>query len=126
MNLATSSSCSLCGLHKETMVHLFCKCSKTIELWRKLAEKLNLDLPTLTPESAFFGFFRIKNILYGHIHLVFKIEIFKNRKSGTISVSHIINKIKQIKRIERLITASNENAKRKNYLKWSEFTQTEN
>ena len=92
MNLAASSSCSLCGSQKETMVHLFCKCSITIKLWKKLAEKLNIELTALTPESAFFGFYNSKNVFVGHIHLVFKIEIYKNRISGTTSVGQLINK----------------------------------
>ena len=119
MKLANTSACSLCGLSPETMVHLFSECPRTNELWAKLAEKLNIVLPPLTPESAYCGFYKSKNILHGHIHLIFKMLISKHRQSGTPSENLFLNKIKQIRQIEKTITSSSVHAKRKNTIKWS-------
>ena len=53
-----SPLCSLCNSETETMIHLFCHCSKTLQLWRSLPNwcKECLTLPTLEPSTAILGF----------------------------------------------------------------------
>ena len=99
--------CSLCNLENETLVHFFCECSITVNLWDELKEFFSpiFDLGPLTPLSALFGFF-IDNdkyhIIRNHILLLFKSCIYKNRME-TLNVHIIINKVKRTYQIEKNI-----------------------
>ena len=87
------------------------------DLEKKLKEKITI-LPDLTPQSAFFGLVGENNMI-NHIHLIFKMEIYKMRSQKTCNVNIIINKIKEIRAIEQSITNFNEKAKAKNTVKWA-------
>ena len=58
-----SPLCSLCNPETETMTHLFCHCSKTIQLWSSLSNwcKEYLTLPMLEPSAAILGFWNIND-----------------------------------------------------------------
>ena len=121
MNLAETNKCSLCKTEKESIKHLFFGCQKTKALWETLRNKLRLPMPALTPESAFFGFPNENNPLIVHLHLIFKIAIYTGRKNAVVSIEHIINKIKQIKKMEENIVYLNHNSQMKNNVKWADF-----
>ena len=99
INYATDSLCSLCQLENETPIHFFCECSVTVTLWDELkvffSPVLNLD--SLTPLSALFGFF-VENdrfhLLRNHILLLFKYCVYINRLD-VLNVHIIIRKIKK-------------------------------
>ena len=121
MNLAETNKCSLCKTEKESIKHLFFGCQKTKALWETLRNRLRLPMPALTPESAFFGFPNENNPLIVHLHLIFKIAIYTGRKNAVVSIEHIINKIKQIKKMEENIVYLNLNSQMKNNVKWADF-----
>ena len=54
----SSPLCSFCKQDDETILHLFYECNFTKELWNRLNEFFNvsLQLPHLSPQTAFFGF----------------------------------------------------------------------
>ena len=47
---------SFCISEKENILHLFYQCSYVKNLWCKLNDKHALQLPPLSPKSAFFSF----------------------------------------------------------------------
>ena len=53
-----SPLCSLCNSETETMTHLFCHCSESIQLWSSLSNWCRecLILPTLEPSTVVLGF----------------------------------------------------------------------
>ena len=95
-----TSLCSFCELENENIKHLFCDCPVTKDLWNQLKDKTHLDLPDLTPKSAFFGFFEQQNQTIFHIHLIFRIAVYNRRSSNICSVDYVMNKIKQVKKME--------------------------
>ena len=121
MNLVTSNACSYCNEQNETIIHLFSACTKTINTWNLLRTKTKLTLPVLTPKSAFFGFHEIDDKLINHIHLIFKIAVYKNRNKNICSETYVINKIIQTKKIEQNITYLNQIASEINKKKWARF-----
>ena len=120
MNIVSSPLCSYCQIVEETIMHLFYECVKTKELWREVTSAFHsIDFPELTPKSAFFGFHPLKDSLINHIHLIFRIALYKNRESRTCSVVYIKNKIAQIKKLEENLTYLDINAMRINQYKWA-------
>ena len=73
---ASTSLCSYCELENENIKHLFSECPYTKNLWNQLKERTLLDLPNLTPKSAFFVFFELQNQLIFYIHLIFRIAVY--------------------------------------------------
>ena len=117
---ANSEMCSYCKAEKENILHLFFQCTKINTLWRQLKQHLHqLDLPELTPGSAFFGFHLIQDSLINQIHLIFRIAVYNKRESGTCSLMYILNKINSIKVTETNITFYNPKSKLLNTIKWN-------
>ena len=94
---APSQMCSFCKSEKENILHLFHKCSYVKNLWCKLNDKLTLQLPPLSPKSAFFGFPENSKLI-NHIHLIFRIAVYNSRSSATWQVQYITNKINNVKK----------------------------
>ena len=120
---AESSLCSLCNSETETMVHLFCHCSKTIQMWNLLSNwcKECLTLPTLEPSTAILGFCDIKDEkskLINHILILFKYFIYANR-----NIKHAVNFyalklfISSVQKIEQKI-AFNRKKLEQHFSKW--------
>lgn len=122
MNLSDSPLCSYCNSAPETIVHLFCHCPIIRGLWNEIKSKINLPLPDLTPESAFFGFYNSNDILVGHIHLIFKMSIYAFRIKKYCSSLIIFKKIKNIFEIEKKATFLFEPARIKNSAKWARIS----
>ena len=82
--------CSFCNQEDETVIHLFASCSKSKTLWNTLKEffKDTINLPSLTPQAAIFGFLQTDQelflILY-YLSLLFKYYLYVSRCSKTIS-----------------------------------------
>ena len=119
--IAENSKCSYCKIEKETIIHLFAKCPIIKNIWISLNQKISIDLPSLTPKSAFFGFYENDCMITNHIHTIFKIAVYNNRDKGDCNSTYIINKILQIQKIEENIVYLNENARKKNEKKWANF-----
>lgn len=125
MGLADSSECPFCHDEDETVLHLFSECRSTLSLWSQLNAYFsnNLELPNLTPQSAFFGFCTISEnkMILNQILITFKITIYKSRDDGSCNIFKIISKIKLIKKIEDNITLNDERKRVFNDNKWSEI-----
>ena len=119
MNLVPSKTCSYRSVHNETVMHLFSAYTQTLNTWNLLRHRTKLTLPVLSPKSAFFGFHEVDDKLINHIHLIFKIAIYKNRGKNICSATYVINKIFKIKKIEQNITYLNQFASEKNKEKWA-------
>ena len=122
MNIVSSPLCSYCQMNEETIIHLFCHCNIAMQLWDSLAAaKPGIQFPALTPKSAYFGFHPLRDSLVNHIHLIFRIALYKKRDSRSCSVSYILNKISQIKNLEENFTFLDPVALQGNRFKWARF-----
>ena len=113
-----SPLCSFCNLYDETPYHMFCECDCVKCLWSDLVQcfQNNLILPTLTPQTAIFGFldytnndsiFENNKCLSNHILLIFKLYVYKSREKKLLNINNLIAEIQKIKRIEKEIALPN-------------------
>ena len=126
MGITESSECNLCKREAETLIHLFCQCPVTSELWEKLQRCLspNLTLPQLTVKNALLGYMPtvaenkfILNLI-NHIILIFKRSIFEMQYKQSIpSIFYVANRIKQTMSIGYHIAQSN-NKLNVHFKKW--------
>ena len=86
-----SPLCSFCNLCDKTPLHIFYECDSVKCLWSDLVQYFqnSLVLPTLTPQTASFGFldstnsdhkFKKNKLLINHILLVFNLYIYGSRE----------------------------------------------
>ena len=111
--LSTTSSCSFCNSFGENITHLFCDCTITQCLWKKLQLKLKDDITLLplTPQAAIFGFLEgncQSYLIQNHILLISKLYIYKSRKNKFLSSTCLLKDISNIKNIEKKVTSVNE------------------
>ena len=93
MTIAESPLCSLCGNDAETVLHFFCHCSITQNLWTQMQNWLSkiLDIPELTYKIAILGKYPCQgatDILINHITLMFEKFLYARRKS-TMQLSFV-------------------------------------
>ena len=106
-DLNVSPLCSLCNQHPEDILHLFCNCAKTQDLWNSFANALgeNLDLPQLNSTIVFLGKSNIQgndNVLLNHILLLFKKFIYdKKNHQARIHFLSFMNYVKEVEKIEQ-------------------------
>ena len=104
--------CSFCNLYDETPYHMFYECNQVKCLWSDLVQffQNNLILPTLTLQTAIFGFldytnndsiFENNKCLSNHILLIFKLYVYKSREKKLLNINNLIAEIQKIKRIEK-------------------------
>ena len=121
LNLVDNPFCSLCGLAKENVKHLFYECSITQSLWKSLQSRLinHLVLKDLTLQSAVFGFLNEPEDSFtttNHILLIFKIFLYKYRNRDT-SPTFLFACIKNVATIEGQLCISDKDRQRHNR-KW--------
>ena len=119
-NMVASPLCSFCKQEEENILHLFSKCSYVKNLWSQLNEKITVQLPPITPKSAFFGYPNSSKLI-NHIHLIFRIAVYNSRSESTCNVQYILNKINNTKKIEENLSFSNQNSRDKYKEKWSNY-----
>ena len=108
-DLNVSPLCSLCNQYPEDILHLFCKCAKTQDLWNSLANVFgeNLDSPQLNPTIVFLGESNVQdndNVLLNHILLLFKKFIYdKKNHPARIHYLSFTNYVKEVEKIEQNI-----------------------
>ena len=96
--------CLLCSLKLEDVLHLFCHCPKTQNLWESLTERLSpqFSLPELTPTLSILGNWNNKNthnIILNHITILFKKFIYDNRTHLLrIHITALMNYLKSIEK----------------------------
>ena len=111
-----SPLCSFGKLCDKTPYHIFHECDRVKCLWSDLVQcfQNNLILPTLTPQTAIFGFldstnndsiFENNKCLSNHILLIFKLYLYKSREKKLININKA--EIQKVKRIEKEIALTN-------------------
>ena len=98
--------CSLCSQELEDVLHLFCYCRKTHNLWKSLRKRLSpqFSLQELTPALSIFGNWNNKNthnITLNHIAILFKKFMYDNRNH--LLRSHIIALMNYLKSNEKIV-----------------------
>ena len=88
MTIAESPSCSLCGNDIETILHFFCHCGITQNIWTQMQNWLSniLHIPELTSKIAILGKYPCQgatDILIDHVILMFKKVLYTRGKSTT-------------------------------------------
>ena len=113
--LSTTSLCSYCNQHTETVQHLFSKCNKVISLWAEINFYFvnDIKLIALCLQIAILGHTNSDNrcfITQNLILLIFKLYAYKSRGSGNLSFIAFFHKLVKIKNVEKsttLITKEN-------------------
>ena len=101
--------CVLSVNERTRLSHLFCKCTLTQQLWKKLQAWVRgyLVLPALEPSIVILGVWNTKNennVLVNHVVLLFKYFIYKNRTNKhAINIHALKNYINFLKKIEQRI-----------------------
>ena len=96
INMVESPLCFLCNQAFESVLHLFCTCTKTCNLWRQLCAWLanqNVMLPSnLESQTAILGFWNepMKDLkLINHVILMFKHYIYLKKKKRLVQFSWV-------------------------------------
>ena len=97
---------------------MFYECDRVKCLWSDLVQcfQNNLILPTLTPQTAIFGFLDYTNNdsilennqgLSNDILLICKLYVYKSREKKLLNINNLMAEIQKIKRIENEIALPN-------------------
>jgi hypothetical protein len=123
IGLLDDKRCSLCYRQDETPIHLFSECYISVRIWKELQRYFNksLEIPDLTPQSAFLGFFNLTKdrIIINHLLLIFKITLYQGRSSCKCSFQNVMANILRIKKVESHLIFSSEKQKIIHRQKWS-------
>ena len=110
MGISTSSTCRLCNTAPETIIHLFCKCPKTIDLWEQLEcwiKNMTGHRPNLQNHDKILGYLKFgSNYLpINTIILVTKSYIFsKSKKFPSLIFSELQQKIQITYNEQKLVS----------------------
>ena len=90
--VSTTSLCSYCNKHDETVHHLFSTCNEVISLWTeiKLYFLNDIKLIALCPQIAILGYTNTDDrcfITQNLILLIFEFYVYKSRGSGNVRFS---------------------------------------
>ena len=118
--------CSFCNQEDETVIHLFADCSKTKTLWIHLKTYFqhSLELPSLCPQSAVFGFLQADRNVFltlNHLLLLFKNYIYMSRSSRSISLSGLLKIIKKVCILEKSYSKYSDKKQRTFNVKWGKI-----
>ena len=100
-----SPLCSFSKAEDETYMHLFHRCRKASILVTRLQGFFitTLDLPSISPQSAIFGFLDDAlehNLLLNHILLIFQNYIYKARENKDLNFSIPKNYLTKLRDLE--------------------------
>ena len=116
--ISQDSLCSFSSLEEENPMHIFCSCKHTQFLWERLKYYMqnNLDLPSLTSQSAILGFTNSESenfIIINHLLLIFKYYSFKSRSNKLLSFLQLKTDIIKVKTLEEDLSSGDNNKKKK-------------
>ena len=125
--LSDTKLCSFCNQEDETVIHFFANCSKSKTLCNSLKEfyKDTINLPSLTPQSAIFGFLQTDQELFlilNYLLLLFKYYLYVSRCSKTISFTALKIIIKNAYILEKNPSKYDEKKKRFFLEKWGKVS----
>ena len=114
MNIVNNPRCTFCDTENETIVHFFCYCEKTRELWNEFTKWLAdaIGLPDLNPQNALIdvcnNHLDKRMILMNHLILIFKKSLFEIRNRNLSPTIHFIKcRVKNIMKTEYKIAQYN-------------------
>ena len=118
-----SPLCSFCNQKEETAIHIFQACPITKVLWVQLISLVEnkLSIPTITPQSAIFGFLQNSgkdHIIINHLLLIFKFYVYVSRDQHKVSFNVFKSKIKNIKKTEKTLAMNDSKKLSKFNKKW--------
>ena len=120
--LPSTSMCSFCESEEETIYHLFYECRTATLLWSQITAYFadKIDIPSLTPRSAFFGFYEqnADRIIINQIHLTFRMVLYRNRTQGFCNLLIFLGRLRLTKTIEYVIASKCERKRVLNAFKW--------
>ena len=127
MKISNTPNCRLCNIHEESILHLFCFCHKTQNLWESLITWINHTLNIQIKIDNFtivLGYLLNNNynVPFNTIISCTKSYIFKMAYyQGNLLLSELINKIKVIYNEQKSIATINNklNYFNKNWNTWS-------
>ena len=124
--ISQDSLCSFCSLQEETPMHIFYSCNHTQILWERLKYYIqnNLDLPSLTSQSAIRGFTNSESenvIIVNHLLLIFKYYIFKSRSNKHLRFLQLKTDIIQVKTLEEDLSNGDNNKSKKYRKMWQKM-----
>ena len=101
--------CPFCEKYNETIIHLFTSCSVTVNFWNNIKDYFNgnLYIPSLSPQSAIFGFFEVDhNTFYilNHLLLLQKRFTYISRDLKKLSFSKFAKNLRKVYNIEKRIS----------------------
>ena len=108
-------------------MHIFYSCNHTQILWERLKYYIqnNLDLPSLTSQSAILGFTDSHSenfIIINHLLLIFKYYIFKSRSNKQLSFLQLKTDIIKVKTLEEDLSQGDNNKSKKYRKKWQKIS----
>ena len=125
--ISQNSLCSFCSLEEETPMNIFYSRNHTRILWERLKHYIrnNLDLPSLTSQSAILGFTNSESenfIIINHLLLIFKCYIFKYRSNKHLSFLQLKADIIKVKTLEEDLSNGDNNKSKKYRKKWQKIS----
>ena len=124
MGLASNDICSLCHKDTETLLHLFCSCEKSSNLWKEISRWINnkTSIPIqFDPLMIIIGYTNINNIspTINLIIMITKNYLFHcSNKNVSPNIFSVIERIRQSYSYHLII--SKKNMDQENYVKkWS-------
>ena len=108
-------------------MHIFYSCNHMQFLWERLKYYIqnNLDLPSLTSQSAILGFTDSESenfIIMNHLLLIFKYYIFKSRSNKHLSFLQLKTDIIKVKTLEEDLSNRDNNKSKKYRKKWQKIS----
>ena len=115
--------CPFCEKYNETIIHLFTSCSVTVNFWNNIKDYFNgnLNIPSLSPQSAIFEFFEVDhNTFYilNHLLLLYKHFTYISRDLKKLSFSKFAKNLRKVYNIEKKISQQSEKKKKLFKRKW--------
>ena len=122
--LVTDNLCTFCNNNKETIMHIFCSCIHTNEIWSRLElwlSRNNVQIK-ISNQNKLFGFYGKNNGALNCIMIIVRKEIFAAKCKQCLPVfDHIMSEIKSYYDMEKYIFKTN--LKEKKFIKrWSMLT----
>ena len=102
--VSTTSLCSYCNQHDETVQHHFSNCNEFISLWTAVKLYFANSIKLICPQIAILGYTNTDDrcfITQNLILLIFKFYVYKSRGSGNLSFSAFFHKLVKIKNLEK-------------------------
>ena len=121
--ISQDSLCSFSSLEEETPMHS----NHTQILWERLKYYIqnNLDLPSLTSQSAILGFTNSESenfIIINHLLLIFKYYILKSRSNKHLSFLQLKTGTIKVKTLEEDYSNEDKNKSKKYRKKWQKIS----